>query len=210
MPASMQQQHAALGAVALGRRLEGVDQLHQRPIQTEDGVAVLGGVLGEEPVANDLLLVLEHLLGAVREDHVIQALIGRPRDLRVLAHDVEILVERAFPVDLTVIAQVQLLANAGKNGFTCRHRCHLHGRCSLPHRLVKARGCPWPVGPPDRNGLWNRPAWSRGPPGRLATAARGTWILRFVWESFTRMTSGPAPGRTIRPAANSCRCVALI
>ena len=53
----MQQQDAPLGAVALGGRLEDVDQLHQRPVEAEDGVAVLVGELGEELVAGDLLLV---------------------------------------------------------------------------------------------------------------------------------------------------------
>ena len=33
---AVQQQHAPLGAVALGGRLEGVHQLHQRPVEAVD------------------------------------------------------------------------------------------------------------------------------------------------------------------------------
>ncbi len=94
---AVQQQHAPLGAVALGGRLEGVDQVHERPVEAVDGVAVLGGEFGEEPVAGDLLLVLVHLLGAVRQDHVVQPLVGGARDLGVLAHDVEVLLEASPP-----------------------------------------------------------------------------------------------------------------
>src|SRR5205085_2530492 len=80
---AVQQQDAPLGAVALGRRLEGVDQLHQRPLQAVDRVAVLARVVGEEAVADDLVLVLVHLLGAVGQDHVVEALVGAARHLRV-------------------------------------------------------------------------------------------------------------------------------
>ena len=36
---AVQQDDALLGAVALGRGLEDVDQLHQRDVEAEDGVA---------------------------------------------------------------------------------------------------------------------------------------------------------------------------
>ena len=53
----------ALGAVAVGGALEDVDEIHQRPLQPEDGVlAVVVGVL-EELVADELLLVDDDLLG---------------------------------------------------------------------------------------------------------------------------------------------------
>ena len=63
---AVQQDDAALGAVAQGGALERVDQLHQRPVEAVDAVAVPGGELGEELEAGDLLLVLVHVLGAVR------------------------------------------------------------------------------------------------------------------------------------------------
>ena len=122
---AVQEQHAALGAVALGGRLEGVDQVHQRPVEAVDGVAVLGGELGEELVAGDLLLVLVHLFGAVREDHVVQPLVGGARHLGVLAHDVQVFVEGAFPVLLAIVTEVQLLADGVEDRLTCGHRCHL-------------------------------------------------------------------------------------
>ena len=76
---AVQQDDAAFGAVAQGGRLEGVDQLHERPVEAVDGVAVPGGELGEELEAGDLLLVLVHVLGAVRQDHVVEPLVRRAR-----------------------------------------------------------------------------------------------------------------------------------
>ena len=67
----VQKKHAAFGAVTLGRRLEGVDQVHQRPIQAVNGVAMLGGEFREELEARDFFLVFENILGAMRQDHVI-------------------------------------------------------------------------------------------------------------------------------------------
>ena len=53
---AVQQQDALLGAVALGGRFEGIDQLHAAGVQAEDGVAVLGREFGEELVAGQLFL----------------------------------------------------------------------------------------------------------------------------------------------------------
>ena len=85
-----------------------------------------GGELGEEFVAGDLFLVLEHLFGAVGEDHVVEALVGGAGDFGVLAHDVEVLLEAAFPVRLAIVVQVELLAERREDGLADRHRCHLH------------------------------------------------------------------------------------
>jgi hypothetical protein len=76
----VQQDDAPLGAVAQGGTLERVDQLHQRAVQPVDGVAVAGGELGEELEAAHLVLVLVDVLGAVRQDHVVQALVRRAGD----------------------------------------------------------------------------------------------------------------------------------
>ena len=60
----------------------------------------------EELVADQLLLVDDDLLGAVADDHVVDPLVGGPRDLGIVLHDVEILGERAGPVFLLVVVQV--------------------------------------------------------------------------------------------------------
>ncbi len=122
---AVQQQHAAFGAVALGGRLEGVDQLHQRAVEAVDAVAVLGGELGEELVADDLFLVLVDLLGAVRQDHVVEALVGGAGHLGVLAHDVQVLLERPFPVLLAIVAEIDLLADGAQNRFARGHGTYL-------------------------------------------------------------------------------------
>jgi len=109
---SVQQQDAPLGAVAVGGRFERVDELHQSAIEPVDGIVVAGGELVEELVANDLFLVLVRLLGAVRQDHVVQALVGVAGDLGVGADDVEVLFERTLPVDLGILAQVELVAQS--------------------------------------------------------------------------------------------------
>ena len=61
----MQQKHAAFGAIAFGGRLEGVDQMHQRPIQAIDRVAMLGSEFREEFVAGEFFLIFKNVLGAV-------------------------------------------------------------------------------------------------------------------------------------------------
>jgi hypothetical protein len=123
----VQQQHAPLGAVALGGRLEGVDQLLQRAVDAENAVAVPGGVLGEELETDHLLLELVRLLDAVAEDHVVQPLVGGARHLRVAGDDVQVFLERTLPVDLLIFREVQLLAQGGEDGLANgrRHRCLL-------------------------------------------------------------------------------------
>src|SRR5690606_19108378 len=56
----------------------------------------------KEVVADQLLLVVDVLGLPVRQDHVVQALEGGPRDLGVLLDDAEVILERAFPVLLLV------------------------------------------------------------------------------------------------------------
>src|SRR5207237_6573260 len=88
-------------------------------------VAVAGGEVVEELVAGDLLLLLVHLLGAVREDHVVQPLVRAARHRGVFADDVQVLVEAALPVLLAVVTEVQLLAQGGEDRLTFRHHCRL-------------------------------------------------------------------------------------
>jgi hypothetical protein len=59
----VQEDDSALGAVALGGGLEHVDEAHQRDVEAVDGVAAPVGLVAEEAVAGDLLLVVDVLLG---------------------------------------------------------------------------------------------------------------------------------------------------
>jgi len=103
---AVQEEHAPLGPVALRRALEDVDQAHQGLLEAEDGVLAIEGQVLEELEADVLLLVDDDLLGAVAEDHVVEALIGAPGDLGVTADDIEIFGEGAVPVLLLIVRQV--------------------------------------------------------------------------------------------------------
>ncbi len=103
---TVQEDHALLGAVALSRRLEDVDQLHERDVEAVNGVAPTMLLVLEEVVADQLLLVVDVLFLPVRQHHVVDALERRSRDLRVLSYDGEIILERARPVQLLVLAVV--------------------------------------------------------------------------------------------------------
>ena len=103
---AVQEDDALLRAVALRRRLEDVDQLHQRNVEAVDGVAPAVLLVLEEVVADQLLLVVDVLFLSIRQDHVVDALERGARDLRVLAHDLQVVLERAGPVQLLVLAEV--------------------------------------------------------------------------------------------------------
>jgi hypothetical protein len=66
-------------------------------IEPEDRVLTAVDLVAEEVVTDQLLLVVDVLLGAVRDHHVVQALKRIARDLRPFAHDVQVLLETAFP-----------------------------------------------------------------------------------------------------------------
>src|SRR5262245_36918929 len=57
----------------------------------------------------------------MNEDHVVEALVRRARDLGAFAHDVQVVGERAFPVLLAVVGQVQALAGGGNDGASGGH-----------------------------------------------------------------------------------------
>src|SRR5262249_8476974 len=59
--------------------------------------------------------VLVDLLRTVREDHVVEALVSGPRHLRVLAHDVQVLLQGPLPVLLPVVTEVDLLAHRAED-----------------------------------------------------------------------------------------------
>jgi hypothetical protein len=83
----VQQDHAALGAVALGRAVQHADQPHERDVEAEDGVAPAVLFVLEEVVADQPLLVVDVLFLPVRQDHVVDALERAAHDRRILADD---------------------------------------------------------------------------------------------------------------------------
>jgi hypothetical protein len=141
---AVQEEDALLRPVSLGRALEDVHELHERDVEAVDGVLAAELGVGEEVVADELLLVVEVLRLPVRQDHVVDALVGRPRDLGVLPHDLEVVLERAFPVLFGVALAVLHLRDAGQPAVVGQlarfaHACSLYspakttivaGRCA--------------------------------------------------------------------------------
>ena len=70
----------------------------QRAVQPEDGVAAVVVRIVEELIADPLLAAYFVGLGAVRHDHVVDALEGVAGDLRIGRDQVEIFLEGSFPV----------------------------------------------------------------------------------------------------------------
>ena len=102
----VQQDHAPLGAVALGRALQHADQPHERDVEAVDGVAPAVVLVLEEVVADEPLLVVDVLFLAVGQDHVVDALERGAGHRRVLADQVEVVLEGARPVELGVLLEV--------------------------------------------------------------------------------------------------------
>ena len=106
----MKEKDAFLGAEALGGGFEKIDEAFEGFVETEDGIcAVLQGI-GEEVVADDVLLEEGVFFGAVREDHVVDALEGVAHDFGIFGNDVEIVDEGTVPV---LLAEFFLIQAAG-------------------------------------------------------------------------------------------------
>jgi hypothetical protein len=122
----VQQDDALLRAVALGRGLEHVDQPHERDVEPEDGVLAVVELVLEEVVADELLLGVGVLLGAVADDHVVATLVGVARDLGLVLDDGEVLLERPLPGELPVQVDVVEAADlVDHRGVRLGHRCFL-------------------------------------------------------------------------------------
>ena len=78
----MQQEDALLGAVAVGRGLEVVDEAHQRPVEAEHRVAAAVDGIVEQPVVGVPLVLARVVGGAVGQDHVVEPLVGVARHPR--------------------------------------------------------------------------------------------------------------------------------
>ena len=106
---AVQEQDALLRAVAVGRGLDVVDEPHERSVEPEDGVAAVVDGIVEEPVVG-VPLVLARVLGhPVREDHVVEPLVGVARHPRVRHDDLHVVGERARPVPLAITLEILLL-----------------------------------------------------------------------------------------------------
>ena len=84
------------------------------------------GVIAEEAVARDLLLVLDVFLDAVREDHVVNPLERIPRDARIFLDELEIVLERSFPIQFLVLLRALKIRDRAEN---------VYGLCLVMHIL---------------------------------------------------------------------------
>src|SRR6185369_9187310 len=109
---SVEEDDALLGAVQLRGGLEDVHQLHQRDVEAEDRVAAAEALVAEEVVADELLLVVDVLRLPVAEDHVVDPLEGGAGHPRVLANQIQVVLEAPLPVQLRVLLAVLELRDA--------------------------------------------------------------------------------------------------
>ena len=98
----MEENDAALRTVPLGRGLEHVHEPHERDVEAEHRVLAAVGFVAEEVEAHELLLVVDVLLGAVRNHHVVHALKRVARHVRPLADDRKVLFEAPLPGEIAV------------------------------------------------------------------------------------------------------------
>ncbi len=124
----VQEDDALLRAVSLGGGLEHVHQAHQRDVEAEDGVGAGVLLVLEEVVTDELLLVVDVLLGPVADDHVVKPLVRVARHLRLFANDSQVLLEAAFPVQLAI--QLEILHRGDAFGHV--------GQAGLGHRRPRS------------------------------------------------------------------------
>jgi hypothetical protein len=82
-------------------------------------------LVAEELVADQLLLVVDVLLDTVRQHHVVQSLVRVTGGVRVLANQLEVLLEGAFPGELFVGLEVLELGDLS-------HETHALDRTTRP------------------------------------------------------------------------------
>src|SRR5690606_5031919 len=183
----VQEDDASFGAVALGGSLEDVDELHQGNVEPVDGVLAAVGLVQEEVVPDELLLVVDVFGFPMGNVHVVQPLESRTSDLGVLLDDAEVVLEGTLPVQLLI-------------GFVVLHRCDssdqavrlvgfLHGRCSSAPVLLLERA----IGSSsDRPTIWGTCILSLLFPARCERLAQG----RLGGAEMPRKAGWNAPGTT--------------
>src|SRR5439155_8861984 len=136
---AVQKQDALFRAVALRRRLEEVDQRHQRLLQPVDRIrAALEGV-AEELVAVVFLLELREVLRTVREDHVVDALKRIARHAGVVGNDIQVVPERPLPVLITEVADVQATIDQGNQWIVRFGHVAFSAKAAKAANAAKAR-----------------------------------------------------------------------
>jgi hypothetical protein len=98
----VEQNDALLRTVTLSCRLENTHQAHQRNVQPKHGIFAATLWVLKEVVTEDALLVVDVLLTAVRQHHVVKALESVSRHLRIFANDRQVLLERTLPRKIAV------------------------------------------------------------------------------------------------------------
>src|SRR5437667_4291828 len=100
--------------------------MRQALVDPVNRVTPIVGVIPEEAVARDLLLVLDVLLHAVRQEHVVDPLERIPRDPRSFLNEPEIVLEGSFPIQfLVLMCALQI-----------RHRAeNMYGFCLIMHSV---------------------------------------------------------------------------
>ncbi len=102
----MEQYDALLRAIAARRRLEYVDELHERKIEPVERVLAVADRVLEKAIVDDLLLVLRVLLEPVGQYHVVEPLERGVGHLRISLDRVHVVGEAALPVELLVALDV--------------------------------------------------------------------------------------------------------
>ncbi len=93
----------------------------QRPVETVHGVfAVVIGIV-EEAVVNFFLATGLSVLHAVRQDHVVETLVGSADHLGVFPHDIQVFRERADPILTSELFAVLALRHKGDDFPSVAH-----------------------------------------------------------------------------------------
>jgi hypothetical protein len=90
---SVQQDNAPLGPVVARGRLKDVHKMREALIDSVNRVTPVVRVIPEEAIAGDLLLVLDMLFHAVRQNHVVDPLERVPRCPRIFLNELKIVLE---------------------------------------------------------------------------------------------------------------------
>jgi hypothetical protein len=98
--------------------------VHQRPLQAEDGIEASVDRVGEEPVTEELVFVLHVFLSPVGNDEIVDPLEGIAKDFGSISQDLEVILERPFPMKGLVGTVLGVAIDEGadfllrKHGFT--------------------------------------------------------------------------------------------
>jgi hypothetical protein len=138
----MQQQHAAFDAEAVGGGLDVRNELGQRLIEAEDRVLALVHRIIEEPIVRDVFADLGAGFAAVRQHHVVHALVGIADRERMVLDQLEVVLQTTFPMELAVLAGIDsLLDQVEVVSFRRRRHSGLPGRARrCRKRTPAARG----------------------------------------------------------------------